>query len=515
MIINSPGRSTKKVFFQGVVGSIIAQLSTMVFGVLSVYFGIRYFGAIVYGIWVTIKSILGFSNFTLFGIDAVSATLLAQASKTEIQKTIVARSLKLLVLLMLIGLIVATFIILVYPQFFSIILGKIEFQFQSLSIFSLAILLIGQLIQLPFTMCISIFTGLQQIHLAKFYQVILPGALNFLALIITILLKQNLIFLSALTAISMISSAALGLLHVFIQNRAIRFKLTDKLSDFPSSKYLLNKGSRYFMFGLANVFMMNSDNLVINHFQGPSQVSRFAIAYKLFSLMYVSIALINSAIWPIFSNKVGSRQWKWLNEHFNFLVSVSLLLGGLMCLGGIAFAKPIIILWAGKSNYAGNLTTVLFAIYSYALSFSILNTTMLNSLNETKLRSWLIPLEMIINLTLSIILINFIGISGVALGTLIALLITEIWLYPLNIYKQTLKKVYIQPLATLKHLLFSVLPLAIIFIFLIDKNNLLDLFLKSLLLLIYPIVSWLTLPKTQKIRLRIATRQFSEKFFNR
>ncbi len=482
---------------QGVIAGVFSQITTIVIGILSVYYGIRYFGPVIYGMWLTIRSLLCFSNYTLFGVDAVAATLIAQANEPIVQKTIIAKSLKILILTTLLGGAILS-LLLINPHWLLLAIGQVSEQYQTLAIDTLIVLLIGQLLQQPLTLCFSIFTGLQQVHLARFYQIILPTTLSFVVLIITIFLGRSLLFLSALTAIATLLASLIGMLHMFIQNNELRFNPLEKLPSSPTTKYIFNKGLGYFIIGIASLIILNSDNVVINQFLGPTYVSQFAISYKLFSLAYVLIALINSSVWPILSRKIGRREWQWVNENYNFLLFLFLIFGGLIWVGGVAFAKPVISLWAGAENYAGNLTIFMFGAYGYVISFSAFNITVLNSLNSTKVRIWLIPLEVCINLILSIVLIQSIGISGVAIGTLASLLVTEIWLLPLCIHQESQKHIQIKTIAPLKHLFFVITPLVTATTFLIQFNQLWAIALKLSFLLIYLAGSWIVLSKQQK-----------------
>ena len=136
----------------------------------------------------------------------------------------------------------------------------------------------------------------------------------------------------------------------------------------------------------------------------------------------------------------------------------------LLWVGGIAFAREIINLWAGPEAYGGLLVVFALGGYGYTLSLVNSHATILMALNQTKnlvVFGWL---EAALNIGLSIALVSVLGIGGVALGAFLAALMTVFWLLPLDIHHQTAGKVklHIKPIMSHAIVMFPCLTLVLL-----------------------------------------------------
>lgn len=98
--------------------------------------------------------------------------------------------------------------------------------------------------------------------------------------------------------------------------------------------------------------------------------------------------------------------------------------------------NDFVTLWVGKKYVISLLTLVLFLIILYyqisIRSISIVRTAM-GLFKETKVMA---AVEALLNLILSLILVKFLGLNGVLIGTIIAFLATNFWYFPYVIYKK-------------------------------------------------------------------------------
>jgi len=119
------------------------------------------------------------------------------------------------------------------------------------------------------------------------------------------------------------------------------------------------------------------------------------------------------------------------------------------------------VLWVGPSGYGGVLVVIALGLYSYSVSINNNHATLLSGMNATEGLMWIGVLEAITNLGLSIILIQYFGIGGVALGTFLAALMTTSWLLPYAVSQRTSNRVSMHWKEIGKHALFVVVPLVI------------------------------------------------------
>jgi len=141
----------------------------------------------------------------------------------------------------------------------------------------------------------------------------------------------------------------------------------------------------------------NTDNLEISYFLGPGSVTAYAITFKLFSTAFSIFVLANSVLMPMFGNAVGKSEWTWLSQTYENALSIMIVFGGLVWVGGLVFAKPVILLWTGLSGYGGELVVFAMGGYGYVLSAVNLHANLLSGMNATRSMLWIGIAEAIVN----------------------------------------------------------------------------------------------------------------------
>lgn len=455
----SQGR--KKTFIFGTVSHYGTTIVSIVMGLISVPIGLHYFGPVRYGIWAVISSLIAYLNLSNLGITAAAQTLTAKASEPFEQRAVLQQSLFLLLISSVVVLSVVLGIAHFYPSW-NAALGKIPANLQGEAAEAVKASAIFFLLNLPLTIFSAGFTGLQKVHWERFYFSLTTIA-NLLALILVVfLLKGNLITLALSIGVARLFVSIICALHFLFSNTELHQKFNDPISKEFSTKSIFTSGIRFFVIGIAGMVVWNTDNLVISHFLGAEMVTPYAVTFKLFTLGFSIFIGVNGTLWPMYGQSAGRNDWAWVQQTYNHVVHLLPILGGLLWIGGIAFAKEIINLWAGPEAYGGLLLVIALGGYGYSLSLVNSHATILSALNRTKnlvVCGWL---EAVFNLGISIALVSVLGIGGVALGTFLAALMTAFWLLPLDIRHQTAGKVKLHIKPIMIHAIGIMLPCLIL-----------------------------------------------------
>jgi putative peptidoglycan lipid II flippase len=101
------------------------------------------------------------------------------------------------------------------------------------------------------------------------------------------------------------------------------------------------------------------------------------------------------------------------------------------------FSKEVVELWTNEDSFGGYLLFFSLGFYGYILSYVTTYATVIWSLNKAKKTLFVAWGEAILNLILSIILIQFLGIGGVALATAFSSLLTGFVFLPKMLKKMT------------------------------------------------------------------------------
>jgi O-antigen/teichoic acid export membrane protein len=169
-------------------------------------------------------------------------------------------------------------------------------------------------------------------------------------------------------------------------------------------------------------------------------VTPYAVTFKLFQACFLIMTASVVALWPMYAQASGQGDWHWMQRTYDSSVAVQIMLGGLIWIAGILFAEPVIAFFA-RDAYAGHLVAFALGGYIYVCSFFGANAGLINGLNPSTAVVALGLGEAALNIGLSLALIRYLGIGGVALGTCLASLAINSWAPPLYIRKRTNTKI--------------------------------------------------------------------------
>lgn len=493
-------QNPKKTFILGIASTYGANIVSIIAGLISVPIALHYFGPVRYGIWAIISSVIAYLNFSNLGISAAAQVLIAKASKPFEQRAVLLHSLFLLFISSAVVLILVIGITHTHPNWV-LILGKIPLNLRTEAAEAGIATAILFLLNMPLRVFSAGFIGLQKIYWANFYGS-LGGIIALMALILTVLLKGNLVTLAIFRGVSAICISIACGLHLLFSNPELRRK-TDKPIDTEFSiKSTFISGIRFFIIGIAAMVVWNTDNLVISHFLGIKAVTPYAITFKVFAIAFSIFMSVNLTLFPMYGKAAGLRQWDWIQRTYEKATLLLPIIGGLIWIGSVAFLREIIYIWVGPEAYGGILVVFALGGYGYMLSLVNIHSNLLSGLNATKNMIYIGWAEAIANIGISIALVGSLGIGGVALGTFLASLLTVFWMLPLDIYKQTEGKVKFNFRPILSHGLFILLPCLIAALFVQNycQNEITKIFINIGIVSIYIIFSWRILsPKLQNL----------------
>jgi O-antigen/teichoic acid export membrane protein len=484
-----------RTFLLSTFSSYATTIVSIFVGLLTVPIGLHYFGPVRYGIWAVISSVIAYLSISNLGITTAVQALTPKASEPFEKKAILQRSLSLLLIISLVVLIIVLGLAYLYPGWVSI-LGRIPVNLQREATEATITMVILFLLNLPLTVFSAAFVGCQKVYWEQFYLALTQTA-GLAALILTVfLLKGDLVTLALLRGIATLFVSFVRASHFLFTHYEFCQKFDTKVRKEFSTKSIFTSGVRFFSIGIAAMVVWSTDNLVISHFIGPNAVTPYSVAFGIFTIGYSTFTAVNGVLWPMYGHSAGKNQWEWIQQIYDYTVYLLPIIGGLLWIGGIAFAKEIINVWVGPDAYGGILLIIALGGYGYTLSMVNSHATILNALNLTKNVVVLGWLEAAFNLGMSLALIKTLGIGGVALGTFLASLMTVFWLLPLDIRHQTAGKVKLQKKPIIKHAVWVMLPCLtlVLLTFLYVHIPLIKFMVNIFIITIYLALSWCIMP---------------------
>ncbi|MFC1551709.1 lipopolysaccharide biosynthesis protein [Candidatus Latescibacterota bacterium] len=496
-------------FLLGIISSLGVNGISIAINLVSIPIGLHYFGPVRYGIWLTLSSIIAYLNLSQLGIGTAIQTLIAKSVHPSHQRIILRRSLFLLTIISFTSLALFVMVSYYYPGWVSI-LGKIPLSHKSETSETALILAVLLLIGQPTKAFLSTFVALQEKHWERFYFA-LTTIFGLVALVITIYIKGGLLTLAMLRGLSNMTFGILSGFHLLYVHPDIRLwhGLRERVLGAPSVLFILKSSAYFFTSSIAAIIIWNTDNIVISHFLGPSMVTTYAITFKLFLVGTTFFTLVNNVLLPIYARAAGMKQFEWIQKTYISSIDISMIIGGLIWVGGLAFAQDIINVWVGPTVNGSVLLIIALGGYCYSLCICNTHFIILSSINAMKnvvIISWF---EAATNIGISIALIGHLGISGVALGTFFAPLISSFWLLPIDIAFQTKGKVRFKYRQITSHMVLVLFPALVVVYILNIKGpyGWSGICIKAVVIIIYLGCSWCIIPRDQRRFIRNKIRE--------
>lgn len=476
---------------------------SMAVGFLSAPISLNYWKEEKFAILSIIISLITYLSVSSLGLNSAAATLIAKNKDFEDKIKILKKSFHFLIILVILF-IITLFFIQKNTSNWIFIFGKISPDLVGEVSYATFLMAFFFFINLPFSLISSALFGFQKVYIDKAFNTF-SAILNFIILLLIVYLKESLIFFSLLSGLSnlLISMIRSFYFYFFIYKKESNFihnKINYSKNPETSLSYIVKTGLKMFSINLAAMVIWNTDNIVIAHFIDIKKVTPYSLTYKFYNLIFTLLIIINTAINPIIGKEIANKNWEWLDKVFNHFLVIVAFFGGLTWLGGILFAKDFIYLWIGNQGYAGLMVCFFLGGYSYLMIVINLNSmllTSMNYLNNIPIISWA---ESLLNIGLSIFLLRFFHLGGVAMGTFLGSLLTTAWLFPLLIQKKMKNKINCNFSFIFKHFLILILPLLFLSLWIQLSVNFLYLRIVfgAIIILIYLIFSYKIIPKETK-----------------
>jgi O-antigen/teichoic acid export membrane protein len=161
-----------------------------------------------------------------------------------------------------------------------------------------------------------------------------------------------------------------------------------------------------------------SDNFVIAQTLGPGAVAPYAILYKVYSAIFV-VQFIISPLWPALNEAISRGELIQARQMFVRAMVYCLGGGGFIAVLLIAVGRPVIALWVGQDFVPEWSLLVGFGAWALVASYYAAIAALLSSGDFLLQQLRIFGLAAIFSLTLKVILVNLLGISGAIWATVI------------------------------------------------------------------------------------------------
>ncbi len=407
-LIGGSGRS--KTVKRNALGALAIKLYAMGIQFIQVPIVLSYLSKEVYGVYLTITSIVMWAHNFDFGLGSGLRYKLTEALATENHtkgKELVSTAyISLCVIMLLVGLI---FIPLVILLDWNKILNC-NILTNSYLITCVITVLITFLIQFILDLITIVLQAKQRTAISTAFRPIantisvigvlwLNNHSNNSLLYACIMLTTPLVVVLLVANIWLFSSQFSAI------SPSLKSYASDKLKD------IYSLGSKFFLSSLSSVVIFSSANLLLSNLINPSEVSIYNTAYTYFAIIIVFHGIILTPFWPAITSAYVNGEINWLKTSMKKLAQLTFIfsVGAILMLVISKFAFHI---WIGDKLVIPLGLSCTICLYAIGNVWSATYNCFLVGVGKAQLTMCLSIMKIILYLPISIGLIHLWGVYG-------------------------------------------------------------------------------------------------------
>lgn len=383
---------------------------------------LRDIGPAGYGLWAVFNSLAGY--FTLFdiGLNTAVAKYTAEFRVTRGRKEVSHLVSTVLVVMIIVGALTATISAALAPAVATWFHVETELAASARG----ACTLMGVNVALVLVAGVlgNVINGLQRVDLWKLGGAFQIGC-NTLLSVMLLRLGFGLIGLASASVLA--TALVLALYAVLLRRDEFGVCISPRLFNLRLLREVMPFSRRTFMLGLTSRVLYYSDYVVIAFFLGAAAVAPYEVAYKICFFSTYLFSVVTTTMFPSFAELVARDERDRLRTVYVRIVRLSLIIVVPLAIVLLLFGQSIVRMWVGQVNVA---PVRLFAVLVTMNIFHAIGTPgamLLQSAGRNRELMYAEIVNAVLNLALSIVLIRWMGVVGVAVATLVAHIATSFW----------------------------------------------------------------------------------------
>lgn len=187
-----------------------------------------------------------------------------------------------------------------------------------------------------------------------------------------------------------------------------RFKLVKpsfKYVDLKYSKNIISLGSQFFILQIISLIIFQTDNILIAQFFSPSEVTNFNIAYKYYSIVTILFTILLTPYWTAFTEAYHSKDFNWIKlsiKKLRVYWGLSILVLVIMLFS----ANFMIKLWIGDAVQISFSLSLSICAYIIASNWNAIFANFSNGVGKLRIQIIYAMIIGIVNIPLCFILVK-------------------------------------------------------------------------------------------------------------
>ena len=382
-------------FFRG--GSILLQFTL-------IPLTINYINPDVYGVWLTLSSLVGWVAMFDIGIANGLRNKLSEClANKDFEKAKVYVSTTYAIIGVIAGLLIVLFFALYKWVNWQLVFNSNFIQEDELQ---KVVVIVSLFFLLKFITDIInvVASSFQMVSVSSLLLFISNLGLTISVWILTKTTESNLILLAfCLSVIPFLIS--LGANFYLFKRHFKIVKPSVKYIDFKQSRSIVSLGSQFFILQIVSLIIFQTDNILIAQFFRPIEVTNFNVAYKYYSVIIILFTILLTPYWTAFTEAYHIKDYSWIKGSMKKLyVFWGVSLGVLFVM--LCLADFVIELWVGEKIVVPLNLSIAICCYVAISNWNAIFASFFNGVGKIRLQIYLAPIVGLANILLSFFLVK-------------------------------------------------------------------------------------------------------------
>ena len=407
------GKNRSEVVIRNIIMGIGLKGVSIATSLIMVPLTIGYISPELYGVWITLSSMMAWLSFLDVGFTQGLKNRLAEAlaaDELEKGKALVSTTYFVMIVIFLpLCVILALFT----PYIPWTALLNSDSVYEQDIIRSMQVLVFFFCLQMVVNVLVSVTAAFQKVALSSSFSVL--G--NVLALLVIYVLVRtsppSMVALSIAIGVMPVLATFVAGIWLFsgsFKQVAPSFTKAYVKTEYMSS--LLNLGIKFFIINIQSVVLYQTTNVLISYVSSPIQVTYYNIAFRYLNVAMMFYTIITAPLWPAYTDAYARSDFVWMQRIQRKMTKI-LLLSFLGCLLMIVVSGPVYQLWIGGEVLVPMSMTLVVGAYVVVYCWMTLNGTLIVGIGKVYLETIVVFVGMLVHIPLALGLSHVMGAYGV------------------------------------------------------------------------------------------------------
>ncbi len=237
----------------------------------------------------------------------------------------------------------------------------------------------------------------------------------------------------------LIASASVNCLYiislVFFSRKELAYTFSLRYVRFNALVKHLGYSFWYFLNTVAVSLVFNSQVIMMNMIAGSTGVAKYLMITRFYDMLRIGLTNFTTVLFPVLATIQLQGDWgKIKRYYFSSMIRIALM--GAVIFGLVWWiGKPLFLQWSKFNDPEMGRLFMVFSVFILFIVIDNVSSTFLGALKENKASTLVALIQGALGLGLGYLLLLKMGVTGVALASLIALAITNFWFNPYYLMK--------------------------------------------------------------------------------